>query len=128
MRPSWKPVDEIQFAARSGFLTKSLWIRHFAGESHESWINKRWRLLSAGDFFIKHPSSFDDVLVPNPKSPLVQRLIPGGVFRPPYAAQLRHDEIMYDGFLTLKAQGLVRDFVTEGGPLFKEGLNRQLRN
>lgn len=115
MRPPWQPDQEIVFAGRSGFLTKRIWRKHFAGDSHASWINKKWNLMKNQGYFFDHPSSLsEDVLIPNPNSFLVQRLCPGGVFRSPFIAQLRHDETMFDGLLSLQAQGFVRDFVTEG--------------
>lgn len=111
---TWEPLEEVRFAAKSGFLTKALWQRFFAGKLERSWASRRWNRLLNKSYFLKHPSSICvQVIVPNPGSRFVQSVYPGKLPRPPYVAHVGHDEVLYEGLLELLRLNVIRDFVTE---------------
>ena len=45
--------------------------------------------------------------------PGAPRLWLGGVAQQPFVAQVRHDEVLFDGLLALTNAGLVDDYLTE---------------
>lgn len=107
------PIQEITFAAKTGFLSRRLWVDFFAKGS-KSWRNKSWRALQAHGDFLPHPASrADDVIVPNRKSHLVRRLVGGAVASPPYISQIDHDEICARIALILERRGLIHSYLTE---------------
>jgi len=107
------PVAEIHFAAKSGFLSKSVWLDFFAAGS-TGWKNKVWRSFLEREYFLKHPARrADDVLVPNPKSAAVKRLAGDAVAAPPYIFQLDHDEQCSRIALSLQRRGVVQDYMME---------------
>lgn len=108
-----EPVDEIRFAAKTGFISRSLWVDFFARGS-KSWRNKSWRaLLDRGDFLLHPASRANDVIVPNRKSVLVRRLVGEAVASPPYIFQLDHDELCARIALSLERRGIVNSYMTE---------------
>lgn len=108
-----QPIEEIRFAAKTGFLSRRLWLDFFARGS-KSWRNKSWRAMHEYGDFLPHPASrAGDVIVPNRKSLLVQRLVGGAVASPPYISQLDHDEICARIALSLERRGLIRSYLTE---------------
>ncbi len=109
----YQPIEEVRFAAKTGFLSRRLWLDFFARGS-KSWRNKSWRALHASGDFLPHPASrAGDVIVPNRKSPFVRRLVGDAVASPPYIFQLDHDEICARIALSLERRGLIRSYLTE---------------
>jgi hypothetical protein len=107
------PVAEIHFASKSGFLSKSVWLDHFATGS-TGWKNKVWKSFLKRGYFLKHPARrADDVLVPNPKDGAVKRLVGDAVASSPYIFQLDHDEQCSRIALTLQRRGIAQAFMTE---------------
>jgi hypothetical protein len=107
------PVAEITFAAKSGFLSRSLWMDFFAMGT-KSWRNSQWRALTSRGYFQRHPSSrAGDVIVPNRKSELVRRLAGDAVASAPFISQLDHDEICARIALLLERQGVIQSYLTE---------------
>ena len=107
------PKAEIKLAAKTGFLTKSLWDEFFA-EGEYSWGTRKWQSFIARGYFKKHPSPrADDTLVLNCKNRDVIKLVGAEVSAPPYISQLNHDEIVTRSVLRLQKQGLLKTFLTE---------------
>jgi hypothetical protein len=107
------PIAEVTFAAKTGFLSRSLWLDFFA-KGRRSWRYFLWRaFLDRGDFLLHPASRAGDVIVPNRKSPLVRRLVGDAVALPPYISQLDHDEICAHIALTSEKSGLIHSFLTE---------------
>ena len=114
MSARWLPIEELKFAARSGFLTHDLWVRFFAGNHDRSWNSRRWHRLIRDKWFVMHPSLLSPkVIVPNVKNIQVQCICVSGIEMPPYIAQLKHDEILYEGLLQLKQKDVLREFVSD---------------
>jgi len=112
MRPI-EPIDEIRFAVKTGFLTKAMWHEFFA-EGGECWRRRNWNLLSSRGFFKPHTSKrATEVLVLNPKNKLVKETVGDDICRPPYVAQLDHDEIIARSILRLCRAGVVAAFQVE---------------
>ena len=101
------PKREIQFAAKSGFLTKKIWMEFF--NSHRrSWANDRWLSFKSRGLFMKHSSPLlRNCLVLNKSSPHIQGLISEGVSSPPPAPQIYHDELVARIVLKLLSYGFV---------------------
>jgi len=107
------PTSEIAFAAKSGFLSRQLWLDFFA-KGAKSWKNKVWRSFTERGYFRLHPSSrAGDVLVPNRKNEMVRRMVGEAVASPPYISQLDHDETCSRIALTLERQGVIQSYMTE---------------
>jgi hypothetical protein len=64
------------------------------------------------EIFIEHPMH-ERYIVPNPKSLVVRTLCPDGVVKPPFIAQLKHDEILSRGLLQCLKTGCIESFVNE---------------
>lgn len=113
MSALWIPNEEIRFAARTGFISWKLWDRHFA-TGCVSGRYRKWRLLEERGHFKRHPSArTSDVLVPNLTNADVKRHCGVEIVKPPYLAQILHDELVADGLLTLHRQGFLSQFSTE---------------
>jgi hypothetical protein len=107
------PIEEITFAAKTGFLSRRLWLDYFA-KGRKSWRNFMWRALVDRGDFLPHPAiRAGDVIVPNRRSLLVKRLVGDAVASPPYISQLDHDEICARIALTLDRRGLLHSYMTE---------------
>lgn len=113
MRPKLDPIDEIRFAAKTGFLSKDIWKKFFAPPS-KSWQSRRWRSFVKSKVFVPHPSSTaKDVLVLNPDSKLVISTVQRNFSCPPFVAQLQHDEIAAIGMQRLLNEKVISRFFTE---------------
>lgn len=113
MSRKWIPTKEIQFASRMGFLTRSLWDEHFARDSQASHY-RNWRRMTERGFFKTHSGSRDEsVLVLNPTNETVVKICGDAVAKPPYLAQLRHDEILGNGILKLLKSQTISSYTTE---------------
>ena len=113
MRPRQIPTAEIRFAAKMGFLTKSMWDEFFGTESR-SWRSRQWRALLEEKFFLHHPSAIaKDVIVPNAGHKIVQQLVGNEVSTAPYAGHIGHDEILSKILIRLIRSKTISDFTSE---------------
>lgn len=101
MRPRYLPREEMEFAARVGFLTRSLW-REFFGKGTLRWQNMVWQRLRDDGFFRPH-SGMPHLYLPNPKQSLVEVRVPHFA-KPPVLSQLVHDELVARSYLLLKRE------------------------
>lgn len=107
------PTAEITLAAKTGFLSKGIWLDFFANGSR-SWRNAVWLSLRERGHFQPHPSTRAcDVIVLNRKDDLVRRLVGKDIASPPYVSQLDHDEVCTRIALILERQGLIQSYMTE---------------
>ncbi len=107
------PESEIWFAAKIGFLRKSLWNEFFAKGSSR-WRRRQWLFFQRRSYFFRHPSSLArDVIVLNPKNLMVRELVGEDISSPPFAPQITHDEIMARSLLVLTKSGLIQDYKVE---------------
>jgi hypothetical protein len=91
MRPQNLPEAEIRFAAKTGFLSRSLWEEFFAKGSGR-WRREQWRFLKERGYFFRYPSLLShSVLVLNRKSLLVKALVGEDISTHPFVAQIEHD-------------------------------------
>ncbi len=106
----YEPTGEIQFAAKSGFLTRGLWHKYLCDGSN-SWRHKLWASFIQQEYFKEHYSSYaKDVIVPNPKNELVKKLAGDEISSPPYISQMVHDEMVAGFVLGLQKDGLIGRF------------------
>ena len=101
------PKKEIQFAAKSGFLTRKIWDEFF-NTYGQSWSSRRWNGFLSRKLFVRHRSSLvKDCLVLNKKSPGIKEIVSGGMSSPPLALQIPHDEIVGRIVLKLLSNNLI---------------------
>lgn len=113
MRPKADFSDVIKFAARSGFLTWDLWDEFFA-QGKACWRRRQWGHLKARGYFLKHSSTHSrETLVLNPHSKAVQSVTGGFREKPPYLAEIHHDEMVLKGLMRLARGGWIKRFVLE---------------
>ena len=112
MKP-YSPNAEITLAAKTGFLSKGIWLDFFAVGSR-SWRSAVWLSFRERGHFRPHPSTrARDVIVLNRKSDLVRRMVGTDFASPPYVSQLDHDEVCTRIALTLERQGVIQSYMTE---------------
>lgn len=103
------PKREIEFAAKSGFLTKTIWMEFF-NSSRRSWANDRWVGFKSRGLFTKHSSPLlSNCLVLNKSSPHIQGIISEDVSSPPLATQVYHDELVARIILKLLSYDLIAE-------------------
>jgi hypothetical protein len=113
MRALKVPVEEIRFAAKTGFITKGLWDDFFAKGSY-SWRRRQWNSLTERGYFRPHPSPIvTNTLVLHRKNLEVKALLGDSISSAPYVSQLNHDQILARSILTLARQNLIESFRTE---------------
>lgn len=125
MRPKYNPTEEMELAARIGFLTRSLW-REFFGRGTIRWQNMVWQKLRDDGFFRPHPR-MPHLYLPNPKHPLIDVRSPYFA-KPPILSQLGHDELVARSYLLLERDlpGVVlktEAFLKKEAPISNKGLN-----
>lgn len=101
MRAKYHPLEEMEFAARVGFLTRTLW-REFFGSGTLRWQNMVWRRLKEDGFFRAH-AGMPGLYLPNPQHPLLDLRAPY-IAKPPILSQLVHDELVARSYLLLKRE------------------------
>ena len=112
-RPYNVPKKELQFAAKSGFLTKKIW-KEFFSSHRQSWSNDRWRGFKSRKLFLKHGSPLlRDCLVLNKGSPDVRSIIGEQISSPPPASQIHHDELVAGIVLRLLSHGYIDGYYLE---------------
>ena len=92
------PNKEIELAARTGFLSKSLWLKYFATGT-VAWRNRVWKNFVYRGYFEPHPSRrANDVVVLNAKNLYVKKYA-ASLVQPPPVSVLDHDEIVVETYL-----------------------------
>ncbi len=124
MRAKYSPNEEMELAARIGFLTRSLW-REFFGKGSIRWQNMVWKKLRDDGFFRPHPI-MPDLYLPNPKHPLIDVRTPYFA-KPPILSQLAHDELVARSYLLLQRDlpgGVLKTeaFLKKEAPISNKGL------
>ena len=101
MRPRKVPATEIRFAAKAGFLSRSIWQEKFA-TGLGRWQRRRWRQLQERGYFIQYPYPLRrSFLVLNRKNSVVKSLVGEAISTHPFVAQVEHDEWVAKILLTL---------------------------
>lgn len=107
------PEREIRFAAKTGFLSKRLWVEFFVAGT-PSWNRRLWKQFVSRGLFRPHPSALArDVLVLNRRSPVVVSIVGDEISSAPFVSQLEHDEVAARILLELMRAGIVQSFVAE---------------
>lgn len=107
------PQNEILFAAKTGFLSKSLWLEFFTARS-PSRNSRVWNALLEDEYFKKHDSKMlPNVLVLGSRA--IGELEKQGIkaVTKPHLSQFDHDEKAARIALCLQQQGLLKNFTTE---------------
>lgn len=85
------PVSEILFAAKTGFLSKELWLKFFTTRSI-SQNSRLWRGLVSEEFFKPHESKvLSDVVVLGKRGKLLLESMGVSFVSPPHMNQIEHD-------------------------------------
>ncbi len=113
VRPRAVPMREILFAAKTGFLSKPLWLEFFAFRSRAQ--NARtWKNLVDHEYFCIHPSRMlRNVLVLSKKSLEVLQKRGTVAVSQPHLGQFDHDEKVARIALALEKQNVLNEFTTE---------------
>jgi hypothetical protein len=107
------PLQEILFAAKTGFLSKSLWLEYFTSRS-PSRNSRVWNRLLKDGYFKKHDSKMlPSVLVLGSKSNEELEKLGIKAVTKPHLSQFDHDEKTARIALSLQRQGLLKCFTTE---------------
>ena len=94
------PKREMEFAAKSVFLTRGLW-EEFFNPHTEGWASIRWRGFKSRKLFVDHSSSLArDCLI-------VKKIVDSEISSPPLALQIPHDEIVGRIVLKLLSHDLI---------------------
>ena len=106
MKP-YDPTKEIELAVRTGFISKAIWNEFFAN-GKLALRNRVWMNFVERGFFRNHYSILaKDVLIPNPRHPLVLVLAGDAVAQAPAISVIEHDSIVIRTFFQLKTNGLL---------------------
>jgi hypothetical protein len=109
----FEPIREIQFAAKSGFLTKDLWNEFFARGSL-SWRYKVWNSFTEQKIFFPHYAKFaSSTLILNRKHRLVQNIVGEELVSAPFVSQLDHDEQLARIVLGILKDGVATNYRLE---------------
>lgn len=107
-RPKTIPIEAINLAARTGFITKALFKEFILGNRPKSSINRRWSDLINSGFFNRHNDErMADVYLLNKRKKELQELLTHQPAPPPYTGIIRHDEIALRGILLIEDRGFL---------------------
>lgn len=113
MRPYQVPVEEIKLAAKAGFLTKSLWKKHFC-KTKRSAAYKRWRgFIERGIFIPFGRGKNHEIVKLNPKSKYVIPVVGMDISMPPIPYQIHHDSLVIDIVMDLINKGKIQEYFLE---------------
>lgn len=105
MKKKYLPIKEIHFAAKSGFLTKELWLDFFA-YGCRAWRFRLWKQFIDDGVLIEHHSkNAKDIWVLNRRNLLVQRTIGSHIAHAPFISQITHDEMIARIVLNIMKDG-----------------------
>lgn len=106
MRKKYEPIREIQFAAKSGFITKELWNRFFA-YGCLAWQYRLWSQIVSDRVFIPHRSkNVSEIWILNRSNLLVRKTVGLSISNPPFVSQIGHDELVSQFVLEIMKQGI----------------------
>lgn len=113
MRPRNIPMKEILFAAKTGFISKSLWLQFFTQRSRSR--NYRiWKSFEIEGYFKPHDSPIlKNVLILAPKSIRLLRNHGVVAVTSPHINQFSHDENAARIALSLEDNLLIKSYLTE---------------
>jgi hypothetical protein len=110
MRPYNLPREEIEFASKSGFITKAIWLEFF-NVSKKSWAYKRWNSFTRKAIFKFYGRNVDgSILILNRNSADVHKIVGRDYGKAPNPYQIYHDEIVIRTVLDLKRKGKIDKF------------------
>ncbi len=113
MSGKYIPHQEIIFAAKTGFLSKDLWLKYFTARS-PSRNSRIWNRFLADGYFKKHESKMlPDVLVLDRAAREELERRGANVVTSPHLSQFDHDEKAARIALALQRTELIEDFTTE---------------
>lgn len=113
VRPKNIPLQEIQFAAKIGFLSKRLWLDFFTQRS-ESQKSRLWRGFVSDKYFKKHESeSLQEVLVLDKKSRALLEARGISAVASPHMNQVDHDDKVARILFKLEGDKRIDSITTE---------------
>ncbi len=113
-RPKIIPIEAINLASRTGFITKALFKEFILGNRPKSSVNRRWRDLVNSGFFNRHSDDrMADVYLLNKRKKELQELLDQQPVPPPYTGIIRHDEIALRGILLIEDRGFLETWKVE---------------
>ncbi len=113
MRPRYHATEAIIFAAKTGFLTRSLYYEFFSSGDLRN-TQKHWLNLVRRGLFKQHPSpTCSDTLVLCTNSMDISDSQVMAVVPPPHVGQINHDEILAKILLRAKQQRLIQHWISE---------------
>lgn len=113
MSGKYIPHQEILFAAKTGFLSKDLWLKYFTARS-PSRNSRLWNRFLTDGYFKKHESKMlPDVFVLNRVTREYLEKQGANAVTSPHLSQFDHDEKAARIALALQRIGLIEDFTTE---------------
>lgn len=113
-RPKIIPIEAINLAARTGFITKALFKEFILGNRPKSSVNRKWSDLINSGFFNRHSDDrMADVYLLNKRKKELQGLLTQPPVHPPYTGIIRHDEIALRGILLIEDRGFLENWKVE---------------
>lgn len=113
-RPKIIPLEAINLASRTGFITKALFKEFILGNRPKSSVNRRWSDLINSGFFNRHSDDrMADVYLLNKRKKELQELLTQQPVPPPYTGIIRHDEIALRGILLIEDRGFLETWKVE---------------
>ncbi len=108
------PQKLIDYVAKTGFITKDLWRKHFFTGGSDRWFYQSWVNLHENGYLKPHPEpALKDVSVLNLKSPDMKIWLSGKPVKHVYAGYINHDSHLYDGLLELEKLNAISAWETE---------------
>ncbi len=114
MIPKTPPLKEMRFAAKTGFMSRSIWEEYFSKRSRTQNL-RVWRSFVSDKYFTRHSSErLDDILILSERSRKLIENAGGEVVSPPHINQIDHDEIVSRILLVLTSLEIIGAVQTEG--------------
>lgn len=110
-----RPTELLNFVAKTGFITRDLWLEFFFKGGNERWAYQSWRNLHAAGYLAPHPTAcLKDVSILDLNNCPRGEWFYGKPVRPTFIDFIEHDIQLYRGILRLERDGLVSFWETEG--------------
>ncbi|MBX3018540.1 MAG: hypothetical protein KF767_11665 [Bdellovibrionaceae bacterium] len=110
-----RPTELLNFVAKTGFITRDLWLEFFFKGGSERWAYQSWRNLHDAGYLTPHPTGcLKDVSILDLKRCPRGEWFYGKPVKPTFIDFIEHDLHLYRGILHLERCGLVRFWETEG--------------
>ena len=92
----------IKVVAKTGFITKSLWIEFFFAGNEKRWRNRSWANLRESGTFLPYAYNFKEpTLILNKRNKIVRSIVGGHLVHPPSSQNFQHDQILFQGLFRL---------------------------